>query len=55
MYANSLRCNFGKEGIQTFGNDEALLGVLVSQPSPFYDQQTQHPASSLHAPRHVIS
>ena len=35
MFADSLRCHFGKEGGRTFGFDKALPGVFVSQPSPF--------------------
>jgi hypothetical protein len=53
--ADSLQCHFGKEGSRTFGNDEALPGVFVSQPSPCYAQETQHPASSLLGPRRVVS
>jgi len=53
--ADSLRCHFGKEGSRTFGFDEALPGVFVSQPSPFDAPETQHPASSLLGPRHVVS
>jgi hypothetical protein len=55
MSADSLQCHFGKEGSQTFGFDEALPGVFVSQPSPFYAQETQHPASSLLGPRGMVS
>jgi len=46
---------FGMEGSRTFGFDEALPGVFVSQPSPCYVQETQHPASSLLGPRRVVS
>jgi hypothetical protein len=53
--ADSLRCRFGKEGSQTCGFDEALPGVSVSQPSPCYAQETQHPACSLLRPWHVVS
>jgi len=49
--ADSMRCHFGKEGSRTFGFDEALPGVFVLQPSPFYAQETQHPAASLLGPR----
>jgi len=52
---DSLQCNFGKEGSRTFGFDEALPGVIVSQPSPFCAQETQHPASSHLRPRRVVS
>jgi hypothetical protein len=55
MAADSLQCHFGKEGSLTFGFDEALPGVLVSQPSPLYSQETQHPTSSLLGPWIVIS
>jgi hypothetical protein len=53
--ADSLRCHFGKEGSRTFGFDEALPGVMVSQPLPCFAQETQHLASSLLGPRHVVS
>jgi hypothetical protein len=53
--ADSLRCHFGKEGSRAFGYDEALPGVFVSQPSHFYAQETQHPASSVLGPRRVVS
>jgi len=53
--ADSLRCHFGKEGSRTFGFDEALPGVFVSQPSPFCAQETSQPASFLLRPRHVVS
>ena len=53
--ADSLRCHVGKEGSRTFGFDEALLGVSVLHPSPFYAQETQHPASSLLGPRREVS
>jgi hypothetical protein len=52
---DSLRCHFAKAGSWTFGFDEALPGVIVSQPSPCYVQETQHPASFLRGPRHVVS
>ena len=55
MSADSLRYHFGKEGSRTFGFDEALLGVFVSQPSAFCAQETQHPASSLLGPWWVVS
>ena len=55
MSADYLQCLFGKEGSRAFGYDEALPGVSVSQPSPFYAQETQHPASSLLGPRRVVS
>jgi len=54
VFADSLQCHFGKEGSRTFGYDEALPGVFVSQPSPVYAQETQHPASALHGPQRVI-
>jgi len=53
--ADSLQCHFGKEGSRTFGFDEVLLGVFVSQPSPCCAQETQHPASFLLGPRRVVS
>jgi len=53
--ADCLRCPFGKEGSRPFGFDVALPGVFVSQPSPFGAKETQHPASSLLGPRHVVS
>jgi hypothetical protein len=55
MSADSLRCHFGTEGSQTFGFDEALPGVFVSQPLPVYAQETQHPVSSLLGPWCVVS
>jgi len=44
---DSLLCHFGKEGSRPFDFPEPLLGVFLSQPSPCYAQETQHPASSL--------
>ena len=41
--ANSLRWHFGKECSQTFGHDEALPGVFVSQPSPFVPRKLNTP------------
>jgi hypothetical protein len=38
--ADSLQCNFCKKGSRTFGYDEAMPGVFVLQPSPFYAQET---------------
>jgi hypothetical protein len=55
MSADCLRCNVGKEGSRMFGFDEALPGVFVSLSSPFYAQETQHPASSLIGPPLVVS
>jgi hypothetical protein len=55
MSADSLWCHVVKEGSWPFGLDEALLGVFVSQPSPFCAQETRHPASSLLGPRRVVS
>jgi len=52
--ADSLWCHFRKEGSRTFGFNEALPGVFVSQPSPFDDQETQHPTSSHLGPRQVV-
>jgi hypothetical protein len=42
-----LRCHFDKEGIHPFDFEEALPGVLLSQPSPCYALETQHLASFL--------
>jgi len=53
--ADTLQCHFGKEGSRIFGFDEALPGVFVSEPSPFYALDTQHPALSLLRPRGVVS
>jgi len=53
--ADYKRRHFGKEGSLAFGDDKALLGLFVSQPSPCYAQETQHPASSLLGPRRVVS
>jgi hypothetical protein len=53
--ADSLWCHFGQEGSLSFGFDDALLGVFVSQPSPCYIQETQHPASCLLRPWRVVS
>jgi len=50
-----LGCHFGKHGIQTWGFDESQPGVFVSLPSPFYAQETQHPASSLLRPQREVS
>ena len=44
---DSLRCHFGKVGSHLLGFDEAMPGVILSQPSTGYALQTQHPASSL--------
>jgi len=52
--ADSLWCHFGKEGSWTFGYDKALPVVFVSLPSPFYAQETQHPASSPLGPWRVV-
>jgi len=53
--AGSLRCHFSKEGSRTFGFDKALLGVFVSQPSPFCAQETPHPTSVLFGPGSIVS
>jgi len=47
MSADSLRWHLGKEGINLCGLDEAQQGVILSQLSPVYVQETQLPASSL--------
>ena len=52
--ADSLGCHFGKDGSRTLGFDEALPGVLVSPPSVFHAQETQHPADSHHGPRCIV-
>jgi len=41
--ADSFRCHFGKEGSRTFGYDEALPVVFVSQLSPLYTQKLKTP------------
>ena len=53
--ADGLRCHFGREGSWTFGYDEALPGVIVSQPSHLGAQETQHPASSRLGPQRMVS
>jgi hypothetical protein len=55
MSADTLQSHFGKDGSQPCGLDEALPVVFVLQPSTFYAQQTQHPASSLLGPRHMVA
>ena len=45
-----LRCHLAEEGRRMFCVDEALPGVFVSQPSPFYAQETKHTAFSLLGP-----
>jgi len=55
MSADALRGHFGKEGICPFDFHEASLGVLLSQPSPFYTLESQHPASSLVRLRREVS
>jgi hypothetical protein len=55
MSADSLLCNIGKVGSWTFGYDEALPGVFVSQRSHFYAQETQYPTSSRLIPRRVVA
>jgi hypothetical protein len=55
MSADSLQCHFNREGIHQFDFDEALLGVFLSQPLPFYDQVTQHPTFSLFGPQRVVT
>jgi hypothetical protein len=47
VYADSFRCHFGKKGSWKFGYYKALPGVFVSQPSLYYAQVTQYPASGL--------
>jgi len=55
LSADSVLFHSGMEGSRTFGFEEALPGVLVSQPSPCYAQETQHPASCLLGPLCVVS
>jgi hypothetical protein len=50
MYADFLRCHLDRVGIWLCGFDEALPGVFLSQPSPFYTYETQHPDSFLLRP-----
>jgi hypothetical protein len=54
LSADSFWWHFGKEGSRKCCYDEALPGVFVSPPSPFYAQETQHPASSLLGPRRMV-
>jgi len=54
MSADYLWCPFGKEGSRPLGFYVALPGVFASQSSPFCAQATQHPASSVLGPRHVV-
>ena len=44
---DSSLCHFGKEGSCQLDFHKPLLGVVPLQLSPFYDQEIQHPASSL--------
>jgi len=53
--ADSFQCHFRKEGSRTCGFDDALLGVCVSQPSPFHAQETHVPASSVRGTQRVVS
>jgi len=52
---DSLLCHFGKEGSHPFDFPEPLPGVIPSQPSACYAQETQHPVSSLLELRRVVS
>jgi hypothetical protein len=45
--ADSLQCHFGMEGSHPFDYYKPFQGVFLSQPSPFYAQETQLIASSL--------
>ena len=45
--ANSLVCNIGNEGSHPCDICEPQPGVFLSHPSPFNDQKTQLPTSSL--------
>ena len=47
VYVDSSRCHFGKEGSHRLDFHTPSLGVVLSQLSPFYAQEIQHPASSL--------
>jgi hypothetical protein len=55
VYADSLRWDFGKNGSTMFGYQEALPGDFVSQPLPFFAEETEHPAASLLGPRRVVT
>ena len=44
---DSSLCHFDKEDSSLIDSDESLPGVLPSQPSPLYVQETQHAASRL--------
>jgi len=52
---DSLRCHFGKEGIRPSGFDEASPGVILSQHSPVYAPDTQHPTVGFLALRCDVS
>jgi len=52
--AEYLPCHVGTEGIRPSGFDKALPGVVPSQPSSFYAQETEHPASSPLGPRREV-
>jgi hypothetical protein len=45
--AHSLLCHFGMEGSCLFDFYKPLPGVILLQPSPFDDPETQHLASCL--------
>ena len=55
MSPDFLRFHFAKEGIRRIDLDEASPGVLLSQLSACYAQDTQHPASSLLGLRREIT
>jgi hypothetical protein len=53
--ADCLQCYFGREGIQQFGFDEVYPCVFLSQPSPYYAQETQQSGFSSLSPQHMVS
>jgi hypothetical protein len=53
--ADFFQYHFSKEGSRTCGFEEVLPGDFVSQPSLFYAQETEHPASSRLGPRRIVS
>jgi len=54
MSVDPLRCHYGKEGSRRLDFEDALPGFLVSQPSPFCEQETQHSALSFLGPRRAV-
>jgi len=51
----SVRFDFGKEGIRPCHLDKALPVVFLLQPSSFYAQETQNPPSSHIGPSREVS